>query len=284
MTFDVPAELSLFGESLRAALAGWQPPREPDLGSWQDDRDDVLAGRLADAGWSELWAGPELLGPAVAGGIELGRAAAPVSVLDEATLGAPLWIDGRARHGRAAASLLCRSTAAVSPSARRHGRGPPGADARRERHGHGRRRGIGRASSRSPPPRAGARGTPRRSPTSRDSRRAPSSSRSRTRVPVSSSGRRSRRFPPCSRVSPTRRSRRTRSTLLAWAGTVERRWRPGRGAALGGNGLLRGHRERAADVRRARVRARVGPPRLLPPSPLRAGLGGRCVRRAALSR
>jgi Acyl-CoA dehydrogenase, C-terminal domain len=105
MTFDVPAELSLFGESLRAALAGWQPPREPDLGSWQDDRDDVLAGRLADAGWSELWAGPELLGPAVAGGIELGRAAAPVSVLDEATLGAPLWIDGRARHGRTAASL-----------------------------------------------------------------------------------------------------------------------------------------------------------------------------------
>jgi Acyl-CoA dehydrogenase, C-terminal domain len=105
MTFDVPAELSLFGESLRAALAGWQPPREPDLGSWQDDRDDVLAGRLADAGWSELWASPELLGPAVAGGIELGRAAAPVSLVDEATLGAPLWIDRRARHGRTAASL-----------------------------------------------------------------------------------------------------------------------------------------------------------------------------------
>jgi hypothetical protein len=103
MTFDVPAELSLFGESLRAALAGWQPPREPELGSWQDDRDDELAGRLADAGWSELWAGPELLGPAVAGGFELGRAAAPVSLVDEATLGAPLWIDGRARHGRAAA-------------------------------------------------------------------------------------------------------------------------------------------------------------------------------------
>jgi hypothetical protein len=105
MTFDVPAELSLFGESLRAALAGWQPPREPELGSWQDDRDDVLAGRLADAGWSELWAGPELLGPAVAGGIELGRAAAPVCLVDEATLGAPLWIEGRARHGRTAGSL-----------------------------------------------------------------------------------------------------------------------------------------------------------------------------------
>ena len=105
MTFDVPSELSLFGESLRAALADWQPPREPDLGAWQDDRDDALAGRLADAGWSELWAGPELLGPAVAGGIELGRAAAPVSLVDEVTLGAPLWIEGRARHGRTANSL-----------------------------------------------------------------------------------------------------------------------------------------------------------------------------------
>jgi Acyl-CoA dehydrogenase, C-terminal domain len=105
MSFDVPAELSLFGESLRAALAEWQPPREPDLGSWQDDRDDELAGRVADAGWSELWAGPDLLGAAVAGGIELGRAAAPVSLVDEATLGAPLWIEGRARHGRGAASL-----------------------------------------------------------------------------------------------------------------------------------------------------------------------------------
>jgi len=105
MRFDVPAELSLFGESLRAALAGWLPPREPDLGSWQDDRDEVLAGRLTDAGWSELWAGPELLGPAVAGGMELGRAAAPVSLVDEATLGAPLWIEGRARHGRTAVSL-----------------------------------------------------------------------------------------------------------------------------------------------------------------------------------
>jgi hypothetical protein len=126
MTFDVPAELSLFGESLRAALAGWQPPREPNLGSWQDDRDDVLAGRLADAGWSELWAGPELLGPAVAGGIELGRAAAPVSLVDEATLGAPLWIDGRARHGRTASSL------ALAEHGGGLALGPPAGEARPE--------------------------------------------------------------------------------------------------------------------------------------------------------
>src|SRR6185312_10129003 len=46
-----------------------------------------------------------LLGLAVAGGIELGRAAAPVSLVDEATLGAPLWIDGRARHARTTLAL-----------------------------------------------------------------------------------------------------------------------------------------------------------------------------------
>jgi len=105
MTFDVPTELTLFAESVRAALDGWEPPREPALGAWQEDRDDALAGRLAEAGWSELWASDELLGAAVAGGIELGRAAAPICLVDEVTLGAPLCIDGRARHGRGAVSL-----------------------------------------------------------------------------------------------------------------------------------------------------------------------------------
>jgi Acyl-CoA dehydrogenase, C-terminal domain len=105
MTFDVPAELTLFAESVRTAIGDWRPPREPDLGAWQDDRDDELASGLAEAGWSDLWAGEELLGAAVAGAIELGRASAPASVVDEPTLGAPLFVDGRARHGRGAASL-----------------------------------------------------------------------------------------------------------------------------------------------------------------------------------
>jgi Acyl-CoA dehydrogenase, C-terminal domain len=105
MTFDVPADLILFAESVRTAIGDWQPPREPDLGAWQDDRDDDLAARLADVGWSELWAGKDLLGAVVAGAVELGRAAAPVSLVDEQTLGAPLYVDGRARHGRGAASL-----------------------------------------------------------------------------------------------------------------------------------------------------------------------------------
>jgi len=105
MRFEVAAEHTLFADSVRAAIGGWEPAREPELGEWQDDRDDALAGRVRDAGWSDLWAGEELLGAVVAGAIELGRAAAPLSLVDEPTLGAPLWAAGRARHGRGAGSL-----------------------------------------------------------------------------------------------------------------------------------------------------------------------------------
>ena len=126
MRFDVADELSVFAESVRGALGGWLPPREPDLGAWHDDRDDELAARLAEVGWADLWAGDELLGPIVAGGIELGRAAAPASLIDEATLGAPLSVGGRARHGLGAASL------AVPQSGGGLGLGPPVSDARPE--------------------------------------------------------------------------------------------------------------------------------------------------------
>lgn len=99
MRFTIESELELFAESVRAALAGWEAPLEPVFGEWQDDRDDDLAARLVDVGWSELWSDPDLLGPAVSGGIELGRAVAPLCLVDEATLGAPLAVAGRVRHG-----------------------------------------------------------------------------------------------------------------------------------------------------------------------------------------
>jgi hypothetical protein len=97
--FTTDRELELFAESMRGALAGWQAPLEPVFGSWQDDRDDALAARLADVGWGELWSDPDLLGPAVAGGVELGRAVAPLCLVDEATLGVPLAVGDRVRHG-----------------------------------------------------------------------------------------------------------------------------------------------------------------------------------------
>jgi hypothetical protein len=97
MNFEVAPELRHFGESVRAAIGDWAPPREPELATWLDDHDDELARRLEHTGWKELWAAD--LEPVVAGGIELGRAVAPVSLLDEPTLGAPLAIGGRIRHG-----------------------------------------------------------------------------------------------------------------------------------------------------------------------------------------
>ena len=98
MRFDVTPELRLFGDSVRAAIGDWEAVREPELASWLDDRDDELAVRLAAVGWHELWAGDEV-GAIVAGGLELGRAVAPICLVDEATLGAPLALDGRIRHG-----------------------------------------------------------------------------------------------------------------------------------------------------------------------------------------
>ena len=126
MRFQVSEELTLFAESVRAAVGDWRAPSEPELGSWQDDRDDELAARLAAAGWTELWASDELLGAVVAGGIELGRAAAPVCLVDEPTLGAPLWVDGRARHARDSRSL------AVPGRGAGLGFGPPASEARPE--------------------------------------------------------------------------------------------------------------------------------------------------------
>lgn len=126
MRFDVAEELALFGGSVHEAIGDWQPPREPDLGAWQDDRDDDLGARLTAVGWGELWAGDELLGPAVAGGIELGRSAAPICLVDEATFGAPLWVDGRARHARHAASVAAPGRGGAL------GLGPPSSEPRPE--------------------------------------------------------------------------------------------------------------------------------------------------------
>ena len=62
MRFQVSDELTLFAESVRAAIGDWRAPIEPELGSWQDDRDDELAARVSAAGWTDLWVAEELLG------------------------------------------------------------------------------------------------------------------------------------------------------------------------------------------------------------------------------
>jgi Acyl-CoA dehydrogenase, C-terminal domain len=106
----VAPELALFAESVRGALEGFAHEREPVFGDWLDERDDALAARLAQLGWSELWTEEDLLEAAVAGAIELGSVAAPVHLVDEPTLGAPLAVGGRVRHG--ADRLRCASPVA----------------------------------------------------------------------------------------------------------------------------------------------------------------------------
>ena len=99
MRFTVDTELALFADSVRSAIGDWSPPLEPTFGEWWDERDDELAARLVAAGWDDLGADAELLGAVVAGAVELGRAVAPLCLVDDVTLGGPLVVAGRARHG-----------------------------------------------------------------------------------------------------------------------------------------------------------------------------------------
>jgi Acyl-CoA dehydrogenase, C-terminal domain len=126
VNFEVATDVRHFGESVRAAIGGWEPRLEPELGSWHDDRDDRLAERLAAAGWQELWELGDDLGAVVAGALELGRAVTPVCTLDEATLGAPLALNGRIRHGTSA------ETCALPQGAWGLALGRPKAERRRE--------------------------------------------------------------------------------------------------------------------------------------------------------
>ena len=98
MRFETSSEVRLFADSVRSALREWEQPREPAFGEWWDEHDAGLAARIDEIGWSELWSDDGLLAAVVAGGIELGRALAPLSLLDTATLGGALGVGGRARH------------------------------------------------------------------------------------------------------------------------------------------------------------------------------------------
>lgn len=105
MRLAVEPELSLVSESVRSALAGWEGgPLEPVFGEWWDEADAALAARLAAVGWVELWQ-DGLGGAAVAGAVELGRAVAPLSLLDTAMLGGALALGGRVRHASAGSAV-----------------------------------------------------------------------------------------------------------------------------------------------------------------------------------
>lgn len=80
MNFAIAADEAAFGESVRAALAGYRPP-EWAPGAALDDRDGPLAGRLHVAGIAD--ASEAGHGFVAAAGLELGRSLAPLSIFDE---------------------------------------------------------------------------------------------------------------------------------------------------------------------------------------------------------
>ena len=275
-------DVALFAESVRDAIGDWQPPREPELGVWQDDRDDELAARLTAVGWTELWAGGELLGPTVAGGIELGRAAAPVSLIDEATLGAPLWVEGRARHARETASL------AVPRRGGGLALGPPATEARPEPTLDGSGTVLVETSALGELESVAATACWRAWNAATLAYFAGLASRS-LELAIEHARTREQFGAPLATL-PAVQSRLADAALATDAMTLhlmgcgdERRRPSGCRASVGRRGVLRRDRERTPDLRRGRLRARVRAARLPPPSALGERVGRRRVRRAPLS-
>ena len=213
-----------------------------------------------------------LLGSVVAGGLELGRAAAPVSLVDEATLGGALTVS--------------------RPRTARRGREPSGRPARRRRPRP--RRGAERVGDRADAGRK--RDRPRRL---RRRRRAPRgrwspalgclecrhprvSRRARRRCPRPLGRARAdaRAVRGAARGSPRRpgeargrgaRGRQPRAPRLRLGGSRERDRRSR--APLGGRGVLRGDCVRAPGARRGRLCPRVRSAPLPPPRALDPGMG-----------
>ena len=69
MRFETSAELRLFASSVRGALEGWQPPREPAFGTWWDEHDEELATEPSPGAAPEPPSAPEPPQPRRAGGL-----------------------------------------------------------------------------------------------------------------------------------------------------------------------------------------------------------------------
>lgn len=80
-------------------LEGWRPPKEWQPGFWTEDHDETLAERLRALGWMTWEENPEELPFGVAGALVLGKAIAPLSLIDQATLAGALALDGWVRYG-----------------------------------------------------------------------------------------------------------------------------------------------------------------------------------------
>ena len=260
MRFDVPSRARSFAESVRgdrrlgaAARAGarglaGRPRRRARRRVWQ-------------RGWSELWAGAARRGRR--GSIELGRGGA-ASLVDEATLGAPLCVEGRRGTSSARRWRFRRRGGLALGRRRPRPRAEPTLD------GTGTVRvDVGDRASSSP-----CRHACWRAWNAATLAYLAGLAGAALELAVEHARTREQFGAPLAAL-PAVQSRLADAalatdamTLLAWAAT-ERRRPPGRRAPLGGRGLLRGDRERASGARRDRVRARDRAARL-PPARARA--------------
>jgi len=98
-----PPEIAMVAQSFARLLDGWRPPGGWQPGRWGEDHDEALAERLQAMGWMAWGEDPEALALGAAGAFGLGRAVAPLSLLDGATLSGALAVDGWVRYAAHAA-------------------------------------------------------------------------------------------------------------------------------------------------------------------------------------
>jgi len=104
VNFAVAADEAAFAETVRAALASYQPV-DWSPGAALDDDDALLSARLRDLGLAD--AAEAGHGFVVAAGLELGRARAPLAFFDELAVGeTALAARGLARYARRGSAAL----------------------------------------------------------------------------------------------------------------------------------------------------------------------------------
>lgn len=101
MDFNIDPDVRLYADSVNRVLAKWTPPASVP-GLWANAHDEVLAKELGQVGWGTTESSPDFW---VVAALELGRAAAPISLIDTASLQGTLMLDSVVRHAGASENV-----------------------------------------------------------------------------------------------------------------------------------------------------------------------------------
>ncbi len=92
------SEIQMVEQAFSRLLEGWRPPGEWQPGGWGEDHDERLVEHLQELGWMIWGEEPEALPLGMAGAFALGKAIAPLSLIDQAALGGALALNGWVRY------------------------------------------------------------------------------------------------------------------------------------------------------------------------------------------